>query len=386
MKRLLPIFAASAVALSAHATADGTQETEKPKFSPVGTIMLDGAVYASPQKHEFADGVALSDVRLGVMMNYGKWSAKIEASFAYAKVTLKDVWMQYTFNPENFLRVGLAMQHFGYQNSTAACTKVTMIEPISNTIFNEPHMIGIGYYHMPDKYFLTASLHAEPKASSIIVSPDQMVRQGYGARFRAVARPFHSDGVMLQAGFSGAFLAPQYSGAPDTHDSFSFSANFPTKVTQVKAIEASVDKARNEWKFTPELMGAYKKIALESQYFFSQVNRHDALPAYRAYGAYATLRGIAIGPNYKYNMGLAGIDTPGKGTLEGVVSYNYTCLSDASAAIYGGRLSDISCGLNYYFNRYIAAKLRYSYTHTWDRGDVAPMSLNAVQMRLQLIF
>lgn len=386
MKRFLPIFAASAVALSAHAAADGTQETEKPKFSPVGTIMLDGAVYASPQKHEFADGVALSDVRLGVMMNYGKWSAKIEASFAYAKVTLKDVWMQYTFNPENFLRVGLAMQHFGYQNSTAACTKVTMIEPISNTIFNEPHMIGIGYYHMPDKYFLTASLHAEPKASSIIVSPDQMVRQGYGARFRAVARPFHSDGVMLQAGFSGAFLAPQYSGAPDTHDSFSFSANFPTKVTQVKAIEASVDKARNEWKFTPELMGAYKKIALESQYFFSQVNRHDALPAYRAYGAYATLRGIAIGPNYKYNMGLAGIDTPGKGTLEGVVSYNYTCLSDASAAIYGGRLSDISCGLNYYFNRYIAAKLRYSYTHTWDRADVAPMSLNAVQMRLQLIF
>ena len=108
--------------------------------------------------------------------------------------------------------------------------------------------------------------------------------------------------------------------------------------------------------------------------------------AYRAYGAYATLRGIAIGNDYKYNMGLAGIDTPGKGTLEGMVSYNYTCLSDASAAIFGGRVSDVSCGVNYYFNRYITGKLRYSYTHTWDRAGVDPMSLNAVQLRLQVIF
>lgn len=386
MKRFIFLLAAATVVATAFASSDNSEESVKLKFAPVGTLLLDGAVYASPQKQEFSDGVALPDARLGVMMNYGKWSAKIEASFAYAKVTLKDVWMQYTFNPENFLRVGLAMQHFGYQNSTAACMKVTMIEPISNTIFNEPHMLGIGYYYMPDKYFITASLHAEPKAASIIVSPDQIVRQGYGARFRAVARPFHSDGVMLQAGVSGAFLSPQFSGTPDKHDSFSFSANFPTKVTQVNAIDATIEKARNQWKFTPELMAAYKKIGIESQYFFSQVNRHDALPAYRAYGAYATLRGIAIGSDYKYNMALAGIDTPGKGTLEGVVSYNYTCLSDASASIYGGRLNDISCGLNYYFNKYITAKLRYSYTHTWDKADVTPVSLNAVQLRLQLIF
>lgn len=387
MKRTLLFIAAASAVATASASADAEkQETLTPKFSPVGTLLVDGAVYASPQKSEFVDGVAIPDVRLGAMMNYGKWSAKVEVSFAYGKVTLKDVWMQYAFNKENFLRVGLAMQHFGYQNSTAACMKVTMIEPISNTVFNEPHMIGVGYYHTPDKYFVTAALHVEPKASTIIVSPDQMSRQGYGARVRAVARPFHSDGIMLQAGLSGAFLTAQYSGSPDTHDSFSFSANFPTKVTQVTAIHADVDKARNEWKFTPELMAAYKRVALESQYYFSQVNRREALPAYRAYGAYATLRGIAIGKDYAYNMPLAGIDTPGKGTLEWMASYNYTCLSDASAAIFGGRVSDVSCGLNYYFNRYFTAKLRYSYTHAWDRADYHATSLNAVQMRLQVIF
>ncbi|MBD5371064.1 MAG: ATPase [Bacteroides sp.] len=387
MKRSV-IFLAAALAATTLSAKDekGDDETLKPKFTPVGTILIDGAVYASPQKGEFPDGVALPDARLGVIMNYGKWSAKVEASYAYSAVTLKDVWMQYSFNPQNFIRAGLAMQHFGYQNSTAACMKVTMIEPVSNTVFNEPHMLGVGYYHLADRYFLTASVHAEPKASTLIVAPDQLAREGYGVRMRAVARPFHSDGVMLQAGMSGAWLTPQFTGTPDTHDSFTFGANMPTKVTLHKAIGATVDHARNQWKFTPELMGAWHKVALESQYFFSQVNRRDALPAYRAYGAYATLRGIALGKDYAYNMALAGIDTPGKGTLEWMASYNYTCLSDASSAIYGGRLSDVSCGLNYYFNRYFTAKLRYSYTHVWDRADAAPVSLNAVQMRLQVIF
>lgn len=386
MKRSASVLVALATCLATFTSAHAEEETLKPKFSPVGTILMDGAVFAGPQKSEFADGVALPDVRLGVMITYGKWSGKIEASYAYNKVTLKDVWMQYTFNPENFLRIGLSMQHFGYQNSTAACTKVTMIEPISNTIFNEAHMLGVGYYHIPDKYFISASLHAEPKASSVIVSPDQMVHEGFGARVRAVARPYHSDGIMLQAGISGAFMSPQFSGSPDSHDSFTFSANFPTKVTQVKAIGTTVDHARNLWKFTPELMAAYHRIALESQYFFMQVNRKDGRPAFNAYGAYATLRGAIIGSDYKYNMALAGINTPGKGTLEGVASYNYTCLSDASSSIFGGRISDVSCGLNYYFNKYITGKIRYSYSHAWDRDNALPTSLNAVQVRLQMIF
>lgn len=385
MKRILSLAALAALTITASAAPENTDI--KPHFSPVGTLLMDGAVFASPEKVEFHDGVAMPDVRLGVIMTYGKWTAKIEAGYAYNKVGLKDVWMQYAFDSRNSLRLGLAMQHFGYQNSTAACMKVTMIEPISNTIFNEPHMLGIGYYHVADKFLATASLHAEPKAASNVLLPDGMSREGFGVRSRLVARPLHSDGTMLQAGISGAFMTPQFDEGDSDHKAFSFSANFPTKVTAVKAIGTNVGNAVNLWKLTPELMGCYRRIALESQYFWIQVNRRDALPAFHAYGAYATLRGAIIGSDYRYNMALAGIDTPVKGTLEGVASYNYTCLSDAGANIFGGRVSDVSCGLNYYFNKYITAKLRYSYTHAWDRSDLAEgMSLNAVQMRLQLIF
>ncbi|MEE1022959.1 MAG: porin [Muribaculaceae bacterium] len=368
--------------------AETASETEKLKLSPVGTILLDGALYASPQKEEFPDGVAIPDVRLGVAASYGRWSAKIEAGYAYGKVLLKDVWMQYTFSSTDYIRAGLQMQQFGYQNSTAACMKPTMIEPISNTIFNEPHMIGVQWIHSADRYYTALAAHVEPRSASMITGRDEMTQQGYGVRTRLVGRPFHDEGRMLQVGFSGAFLTPQYSkrNGADEHDSFSFGANFPTKVTQVSALSATVDHAMNLWKLTPELMACYGRVALESQYFFMQVNRRQSLPAYRAYGAYASLRGIILGRDYTYNMGLAGIDTPRKGSLEAVACYNYTSLSDIGASILGGRVNDVSVGLNYYFNRYIIGKVRYSYTHAWDRPGMPRTDFNAFQVRLQMIF
>lgn len=368
--------------------AESSSESEKIKFSPVGTILFDGALYASPQKEDFPDGVAIPDVRLGVGASIGKWSAKIEAGYAYGKVSLKDIWMQYSFSDKDMLRLGLQMEQFGYQNSTAACMKVTMIEPICNTIYNEPHMIGLQWFHSADKYFTTLAVHVEPKASTLLNSRDEMSRQGFGFRTRLVARPWHAPGRMLQVGFSGGYLSPQYnrSADGDLHDAFTFNANFPTKVTSQSAIGTTVDHARNLWKFTPELMACYGRAAVEAQYFFMQINRKDGLHAYRSQGAYATLRGLILGKDYTYSMGLAGIATPAKGSLEGVASYNYTTLTDRHAGIAGGRVNDLSVGLNYYFNSYIIAKFRYSYTHAWDRGGYTPRDLNAFQLRLQMIF
>ena len=50
-----------------------------------------------------------------------------------------------------------------------------------------------------------------------------------------------------------------------------------------------------------------------------------------------------------------------------VLMYNYTNASDASAGIYGGITNDASCTFNYYINKYMIARLRYSYTTVRDR-------------------
>lgn len=364
------------------------QENEEPKFkiNPTGRILLDGALYATPQKEEFKDGVAIPDLRLGVKMSYGKWKAKIDVGFAYGKVGLKDVYMEYDFHDNMFIRAGSFIHQYGLQSATSSSMKCTMEEPVSNTVFNDSRQIGAMFEYSADKYLGTASVHAEPSAMTYVLRPTQFTQEGYGIRTRQVYRPLHSDGKIVQVGISGAFGTPQRSGDPDKHDSFTFASNFPTRVAQVSAVSATVDHAMNLWKFSPELLLSYGPVALESQYFYQRVNRRDGLHSYTSQGAYATVRGLLTGGSYPYSMLDGGIATLPAKSLECVLSYNYTNLSDAAAGIFGGRLNDLSVTFNYQINKYMIARLHYSYTHTWDRADVGPKSVNAFMARLQVIF
>lgn len=380
---LLPVLA---LAMGCHTLY---AEDDEPKFkvNPTGRILLDGALYATPQKHDFKDGFAIPDARVGVKMQYGKWKAKVDVGFAYNKVGLKDVYFEYDFDEKNLLRAGSFIHQYGLQSATSSSMKVTMEEPVSNAVFNDSRQIGLMYVYDGDKFFATASAHVEPKATTVVLRPNQFTQEGYGFRSRLVARPFHEEGKVLQVGFSGGFATPQnVNDADSPHNSFQFKSNFPTRVAQVTALDAVVDKSMNLWKFTPELLVAYGPVALESQYYFQQVNRRDGLHNFRGQGAYATVRGLILGGKYGYSMADAGLATPKKGSLEAVVSYNYTSLTDPRAGIFGGRLNDVSVTFNYYINKYMLARLHYSYTHTWDRAGSPAMSLNGFMARLQVIF
>lgn len=375
--------------LNSYAQDSGNKdESSEPKFTikPTGRILIDGALYASPQKELFKDGAAIPDARLGVKMGFGKWSAKVDVGFAYGKVGLKDLFIQYDFDENNNIKVGSFIHQYGLQSSTSSSMKCTMEEPVSNAIFNDPRQLGIQYVHSADKYFLTASAHVEPSATNFILTPDQFTQEGYGIRSRLVARPIHTDGIVAQVGFSAGFATPQRWGNPDEHNAFQLKANYPTRVAQVTALDAQVTNAKNLWKFTPELLVSYGPVALESQYYWNRVSRRDGLYHFTGQGAYATLRGLILGGNYSYSMMDAGLATPGPKSLEAVVSYNYTDVSSAKAGILGGRMNDLSVTFNYYINKWIIARLHYSYTHTWDRAGAPPVSVNGFMARLQVIF
>lgn len=385
---MLLLAAAPSMAAQDAKTEEPSQPTEKKtKFEihPTGRILLDGGVFISPDKDLFKDGFAIPDARLGVKMKYGKWDAKIDVGFAYGKVGLKDLYIGYTFNDEMNIKIGSFIHQFGLQSATSSSMKPTMEEPISNAIFNDPRQLGIQYEYSGNRFLATASFHMEPSATTYILQPEQFTQEGYGLRTRLVYRPFHEPGRMAQVGISGAFATPQRFGNPDTHNAFQLKANFPTRVTQIAALQADVVHAKNMFKLSPELLLSYNRFALESQYYWVDINRRNGLSHYAAQGAYVTLRGLILGNSYTYDMMGGGIATPAPKTLELVLDYNYTQLTDASAGIYGGRLNDFSATLNYQINKYMIARLHYSYTHTWD-GAPTPTSLNAILARLQVIF
>lgn len=381
-KSLLTVMTLAAIAMPMMAQSD-----DEPKLTvkPTGRILLDGAMYAGQTHDLFKPGFAIPDARVGVSAGYGKWKAKLDIGYAYGKVGLKDIYLEYNINDENLIRGGNFIHQYGLQSSTSSSMKCTMAEPTSNEVFNAPRQLGAMYEYNGDKVLATASFHVE--SQSIFLAPNQMGKEGYGILSRIVARPVHSDGKTVQIGISGGFATPQYSSDANlNHHSYTLEGAFPTSVDKVTALSATVDNAMNMFKFTPELLLSYDRVALESQYFFNRYNRRNHLHAFTGQGAYVTARGLLKGSKYGYDMVDGGLATPEPGSLECVLSYNYTTLSNPHAGVYGGRMNDVSATLNYYINKYMIFRFRYSYTHRWDSNAGPSVDLSAFQARLQIIF
>lgn len=382
MKKIL--LPAIALACMAPAFAQ-TDDSPKLKISPTGRILLDGALYSGNTHDLFKPGIEMPDARVGVKASYGKWNAKIDIGYAYGKVGLKDIYMQYNFDEHNLIRGGNFIHQYGLQSATSSSMKCTMEEPASNEVFNAPRQLGVMYEYSGDKVLATASFHVEPQ--SVFLNPNQMGKEGYGVLSRVIARPVHSDGKTIQFGISGGFATPQYDSDEElNHHSFTIAGNFPTRVSKVKAVSATVDNAMNMFKFTPELLLSYNRVALEAQYFFNRYNRRDHIHAFTGQGAYVTARGLLKGDRYGYNMLDGGLATPDPGNMELVLSYNYTTLTNPSAGVFGGRVNDVSATFNYYINKYMLFRFRYSYTHRWDSNIGPKVDLSAFQARLQIIF
>ena len=353
-------------------------------IQPTGRILMDAAAYAT-NDDEFKAGVAIPDVRAGVKASYGKWKAKVDVGYAFGKVGLKDLFMEYDFTSSFLLRAGNFVHQFGLQSATSSAMKVSMEEPTSNSVFNFSRLLGVMAQYDKGQFFGTFSLNVESNA--LTMTANQMGKTGYGGMTRLVWRPMFQDGLVAQIGMSFALQSPTYNAnAALNHKSVTVSGNFPTRVNSIEAIGATVDDAKSSFRFSPELLLCYQRVALESQYYYMRVDRHNDLNAFVGYGTYAMLRGIAVGDNYKYSHADGGLATPDPKSLELVLLYNYTNLSNKEAGIMGGRVNEVSLTANWYINKWMIWRFRAGYTHRWNAAGLPDVDLGAFQTRLQIIF
>ncbi|MCH5239524.1 MAG: hypothetical protein J1F38_04825 [Muribaculaceae bacterium] len=367
------------------------KKESKFKLTPSGRILIDGAVYASPDKYLFRDGMAIPEARLGVKMGYGKWSSWIDVGFAYGKIGLRNMWIQYDFNEHNNLRVGNYLQPFGYQGPTTGNNKATFEQPLASALFTPGLQLGMLYTFQNPSMYSATGFHVESNALTNVTNYPLFNQQGFTFLTRFVYRnkfAGQNGKPILHGGISLSFSTPDTHlvDNEDIHEGFTNSATFPTKVSTMTAISAVVGSSRNRFKLSPELLLGYKRFALESQYFFQTISRKYGLTSFNAHGAYVTLRTMILGGDYSYDASIAHLSHPKKNALEFVADYNYATLSDHKAKIFGGRANSFNFTLNYYFNAYITARLNYAYTYVWDREDVLPLTQNAIQLRLMVLF
>ncbi len=362
------------------------EQEDKVKVKPSGRILLDAGIFDANNYNDlFNDGAAIPDVRIGFSAKYGKWKGKVDIGYAYKKVSTKDIFIQYTFDENNLIRGGYFVHQFGLQSATSSSFKITMEEPLSNQAFFNSRLIGAMFIHNKDKFFGTLSVFAEGDAMKY--STDRLGNEGYGMMSRLIFRPLRESTRIFHIGISGAFESPRYnSDDSKNHNSYVLKSQFPTRIAKVAAQKAEITDAKMLYKFTPELTASIGRLAIESQYFYVHVNRKHNLESYKASGAYALLRGIIKGPNYKYSDNSSGIGTPAPGSLELVLGYNYTNLSDHKSNILGGDVNDFSLTFNYYVNKYMIWRIRTSITKASDREGFEDTNLSLIETRFQIKF
>lgn len=330
------------------AAAANAQEN-KLVVKPSGRILMDAAFLNSSNKtvdEQCVDGVNVPDIRIGMKVSYGKWEGKADIGYARGSVSPKDIFIQYNFNKQNFLRGGYFVHQFGYQSATSSSFKVSMEEPETHSAFGVGgRLVGLMYEHSDDKFMGTGSVYTD--AQSFKKQTNHTGYQGSGFLTRLVYHPLIEKGNLFHVG-----IGLNYELAAENRSNMEFKAPYPVRVAGINAIGAKITDAKSDFKFSGELMAAKGHVGIEGQYIFMNVNRNGDAKSYNAWGAYGNLR-FLLNNEYEYVKNDAGIATPAPKSWELVAAYNYTDMNDAKAGFHGGKLSDWALTMNYYINKYM---------------------------------
>ena len=330
------------------AAAANAQEN-KLVVKPSGRILMDAAFLSSSNKavdEQCVDGVNVPDIRIGMKVSYGKWEGKADIGYARGSVSPKDIFIQYNFNKQNFLRGGYFVHQFGYQSATSSSFKVSMEEPETHSAFGVGgRLVGLMYEHSDNKFMGTGSIYTD--AQSFKKQTNHTGYQGTGLLTRLVYHPFIEKGNLFHVG-----IGLNYELAAENRSNMEFKAPYPVRVAGINAIGAKITDAKSDFKFSGELMAAKGHVGIEGQYIFMNVDRKGDAKSYNAWGAYGNLR-FLLNNEYEYVKNDAGIATPAPKSWELVAAYNYTDMNDAKAGFRGGKLSDWALTMNYYINKYM---------------------------------
>lgn len=330
------------------AAAANAQEN-KLVVKPSGRILMDAAFLNSSNKavdEQCVDGVNVPDIRIGMKASYGKWEGKADIGYARGSVSPKDIFIQYNFNKQNFLRGGYFVHQFGYQSATSSSFKVSMEEPETHSAFGVGgRLVGLMYEHSDDKFMGTGSIYTD--AQSFKKQTNHTGYQGSGFLTRLVYHPLIEKGNLFHVG-----IGLNYELAAENRSNMEFKAPYPVRVAGINAIGAKITDEKNDFKFSGEVMAAKGHVGIEGQYIFMNVDRKGDAKSYKAWGAYGNLR-FLLNNEYEYVKNDAGIATPAPKSWELVAAYNYTDMNDAKAGFHGGKLSDWALTMNYYINKYM---------------------------------
>jgi phosphate-selective porin OprO/OprP len=223
---------------------------------------------------------------------------------------------------------------------------------------------------------------------------------GYGLAARLTGLLLEGPEGIVHLGGGYSFIDPandrvQYRNQPEVFVGETGGAALvpdavPTNVPPF--VDTDLIVADNVNLFNAELGASYGSLYAQSEVFYAAVSQTDG-PDVVFPGAYAHLGYFLTGERRAYNKsaGVFGRVVPlcpvgragGPGAWEIAGRWSYIDLDDANIA--GGRLNDLTFGLNWYLNRY--TKFQFNYIHAFlSRPADVDSDADILALRAQLDF
>lgn len=335
----------------------------------IGRVFFDGGFFMNDS---VTSSFQVNDIRLGAQFRFLKdWEAKIELGYGDSKISLKDIYLNYSMG-EHSIRAGYHYEPFG--NARVGTSNYRFLtDAASDKTLGNKRKLGVSYSYNHKWFNFMGGIFSDGD-----IEKSKPLDQGYALTAKLVGRPLMADKKLIHIG-----VAPRFSRSEKEVD---FTGGLPTDLLSKNDnlyVEADIDQVINQWKLDLELILLYNKWYLQGQYFLVHLNRF-AVGNYNAEGAYIQAGYMILGAEHNYNAKTGMIVNPAPKSLEALIRYNILDLNDAG--VRGGQLSDITLGMNYFVNKYIAVKINYTYMMVGSSAPQGKDNLGLIQARLQFAF
>jgi phosphate-selective porin OprO/OprP len=349
-------------------TVDG-----KYSFQPFGRLQLDTAFFQD-DKTDHPDGSTFRRARLGFK---GKVDNDIEykAEFDFGNknatengVAYKDVYIAYTGLDPVGIRVGNFKPAFGLEELTSDNYGTFIERSLPTSSFATGEIIGAQVYGGGDHYSWALGAHNDAATTK---STDDEAKSVVG---RVSYAPIAENGKVLHLGASASYRIPDRAS-----DSASFSTTAENSIQQAKSVATGTISGVDSMSLGGlEAAGVYGPFSLQSEYFHTSVNRQTAADADFG-GWYAQASWFVTGESRNYSAKTGtfervkpkspfSLKNGGIGAWELAARYSMLDLTDG--AITGGKVDDITLGVNWYLTGNTRLMANYIIS---NRDNVAPL-------------
>lgn len=360
------------------------QETEKIKVSFRSRGLFDVAL-SDYDNGKLKSYYRMEDFRVGFKATYQQFEVKVDVGLGGGKVAIKDFLVNYAFK-NSTLSVGNAYEPFSMDMLIS--TYDMRFNQSASTVLamTNSRRMGVTYHLQKPSVYFAIGAYSDNDINKL---GSNELKQAYATTTRLVYRPIHTDGKLLHIGGALSLRTPD-SEAKNTasYRTTTITSCGVTSQFGENLLSAEVTDSKFQVKSLAEFLAYHRKFLFQTEYMRTDVRRHNALPTYTAQGGYVQLCYLLKGSTYGYDAAYATPTRPAdKGSVELAFRVNHTDLNDRASGIYGGSASDLSLGVNYYFNPYLSVKLNGSYTFVGEHcNPFYRKNLFLTQARLQYIF